>query len=1853
MTSKELYTKTARVWVRDPEEVWVGAVVTKDYNGKEVVVELEDGTEKTIKTQTEKDLPPLRNPEILVGENDLTALSYLHEPAVLYNLKMRFLNSQAIYTYCGIVLVAINPYEELPIYGNDIIHAYSGQNMGDMDPHVYAIAEEAYSQMCKFESNQSIIVTGESGAGKTVSAKYAMRYFAAVGGGAGESETQMEKKVLASNPIMEAIGNAKTIRNDNSSRFGKFIEIGFNRQNTIIGANMRTYLLEKSRVVFQASEERNYHIFYQLCASHELPEFKDLALNDTDYFYYTNQGENPIIDGVDDAEDLDDTKEAFTLLGISEANQAMIFRVMAAILHFGNVDFIETENQEGSKISPEDDSLPIVAQLLGIDGGQMKKWLCNRKIATVNEVMVKPLTKPQAFHARDALAKHIYAQVFNWIVSKINKALHTTLKQNSFIGVLDIYGFEMFEVNSFEQFCINYANEKLQQQFTQHVFKLEQEEYVREQIEWSFIDYYDNQPCIDLIENKLGILDLLDEECKMPKGSDANWCQKLYEKHLDKSKHFSKPRMSRTAFVVHHFADNVEYQVPGFLEKNRDLVIEDHLNILKASQFEFVAALFREDEKSGKSSDYNKPRSGRGSIRSASGPPLKGGAKQHRQSVGSQFRTSLSLLMKTLNATTPHYIRCVKPNDFKEAFVFEPKRGVEQLRACGVLETIRISSAGYPSRWSYPEFFTRYRVLMKQKDIDKKNIRHTCTTVLNKYIKDPDKYQFGKTKIFFRAGQVAYLEKLRADKLRDCCILMQKIVRGWVAKRKYRKIKKSAILLQCQIRGVLARRLSRHLKETKSAIRIQKAWRGYIQHKRFHRLRDFALAVQSYARGRTSRKLYKELVRQSKAVIIQRYARGFLARKWYALKRKQIILVQCCIRRQRARKELKQLKIEARSVEHYKKLTRGMENKVITLQQKVDELNKENKKAREQENKLHDLESQVKVLKVVEVSAKQSSNKVVDLEDELTRLRRELEETKKEKASLEEEMSSYKKEQKEVVESLKEENDKLKESLQEADKKVHLLEELQKDKEQKDMENQQLRLDYEQERGHHQKLLNDYSRLEQRYENLQEELRLVTSSPALKHRRTPSNVSFDPKAEMTFDTYLQPNSASDANDIDRDILDQGDEKATMDVTLFVKMQKRVRELEMENKRLINDLEGLETPVSSRSRSSSTTDTEITPATKMKSYEEENHKLRSEVLNLKEAFLALEENKDQDAPIRTLLNQVNVLNEENEKHRHEVISLKSKLANTKRDRQTGGVSIGVSTDHNLFKKDPELMNEDGELQIAFHTQRQTIQLLEKQLQAEKKNFSIQENELKEELERLQKDNFRQQKIIAQNLQATPEAKTSANLQQEINRLTNENLELKEQMEIYEKETKKLKKQLKLAARRLQSKGVELDIPGDISTGHIGSPDPRNGGAFSPSIQRKDHVFMGMFAYKAEDEPRLVKCLITDFRPKLAEGLLPGLSAYVIFMCLRHADYTNDDMKVKSLLSGVVNGIKKSTKKRSDDFEIITCFLVNTCRLMHNLKQYSGEDNFSSQNTKKQNEHCLRNFDLSEYRQVMNDLAVHIYQGLIKSMEKKLSTMIVPGMLEHEGIAGVMGSKPMGLRNRTTSVSGEDEGFRKITIDTITKQLNIFLAIMHNQGLDPQIVKQVFRQVFYLITASTLNNLVLRKDMCNWPKGMQIRYNLSELEEWLRSNRLMESGAVETLEPLVQVSQLLQVSKKTDQDVESICELCTKLSTQQITKILYNRALCNQEEYVDTSMVNKIIKILNLYTPVNEYEVRVEASFVRKVQETLKKNRGETETQKLLMDTKFSYPVTFPYNPSSVELDSITIPDTWDLKFLEKV
>ncbi|XP_056146233.1 unconventional myosin-Vb, partial [Lampris incognitus] len=1821
--SSPLYCKFTRVWIPDPEDVWRAAEITHDYQEGEPVLHLRLEDDSLLKYPVgpkDNPLPFLRNPDILVGENDLTALSYLHEPAVLHNLKVRFSESNHIYTYCGIVLVAINPYEQLPIYGEDVINAYSGQNMGDMDPHIFAVAEEAYKQMARDEKNQSIIVSGESGAGKTVSAKYAMRFFATVGGSV--NDANVEEKVLASSPIMEAIGNAKTTRNDNSSRFGKYIQIGFNRHYHIIGANMRTYLLEKSRVVFQAEDERNYHIFYQLCASSTLPEYRDLALTSAEDFTYTSLGENIFIEGVNDAEDFGRTREAFTLLGVKESSQNSIFKILASILHLGNVQIYSERDGDSCRVSRDNTHLKSFSQLLGVELDQMQHWLCHRKLVTTSETYVKSMSCRQAANARDALAKHIYARLFDWIVEHINMALHTSSKQHSFIGVLDIYGFETFENNSFEQFCINYANEKLQQQFNSHVFKLEQEEYVKEQIPWTLIDFYDNQPCIDLIETRLGILDLLDEECKVPKGTDQNWAQKLYAH--SSSAHFQKPRMSNTSFIIIHFADKVEYQCEGFLEKNRDTVYEEQINILKASKFQLVADLFQEKPE-GSSSLSSKP--ARVNVRAAK-PTPKAPNKDHRKSVGLQFRSSLQHLMETLNATTPHYVRCIKPNDDKEAFLFDSRRAVQQLRACGVLETIRISAAGYPSRWTYPDFFNRYRVLMSKSDMTRGDKKLVCRNLLETVIKDPDKFQFGKTKIFFRAGQVAYLEKLRADRFRSACIRIQKTVRGWLQRVRFTKIRKSAITLQRYGRGYLARRYAEQLRLTHAVLVCQKQCRMVSSRRAYLRVRQAVVTIQAYTRGMFTRRIFQEFLLHHKAMIIQKAVRSWLQRKKFKRARNAAVTIQCAYRCMRAKRQLKQLKIEARSAEHLKKLNTGMENKIVQLQRKMDDQSKEYKAQNEQLVVANtSLGTEVSKLQkqLAEARTRQGDGgELSSLQNELEKLRVELQQAHAQRKTQEEEHSSEKRGLEQKVEELEIENALLKSEKEEMNQRF--LKQSQSTEDQKSSASQKqvhLQTELDQERQRYQNLLKEFSSLEQRYDNLQEEISLAKFQPG--HRRNPSNQS-----SLESDSNYPSISTSEVGDTEDSIQlveEMGVEKAAMDISLFMKLQKRVRELEQERKRLQINLDKMEELTKSkgvepRSPTSEQESADLAyDSLKRQELESENKRLKSDLNELRNSIADHASQNSSSSELQgeyhLLLNQLKASSEELEVRKEEVLLLRAQIVSAAQQKEKDDHSV---VDGNNL---PDLNNreqplEKEEILKTYHGVCEAKKLLETRIQSQSRKHKDELEALHTQIELLKDDIEKKQEMLNYTMCLSPDAQVEYSIQQEITRLTNDNLDLKELVEKLEKNERKLKKQLRIYMKKVQELEVSQAATQPSKVKHELSRQV--------TVQRKEKDFEGMLEYYKEDEALLVRTLITDIRPSAVSATVPCLPAYVLFMCIRHADYINDDQKVESLLTSTINAIKKVLKVKNDDFQMTSFWLANTSRLLHCLKQYSGDEVFMTQNTAKQNEHCLKNFDLAEYRQVLSDLSIQIYQQLIKVAEGIIQPMIVSAMLESESIPSLAGVKPMGYRNRSSSVDNDGSGPGSCTMEGLIRQMAQFHSIMAEHGLEPQVVGQVARQLFHCVNAVTLNNLLLRKDVCSWSTGMQLRYNISQLEEWLRGNNLHQSKAAATLDPIIQAAQLLQVKKKTSQDAEAICSLCTALTLQQI------------------------VKILNLYTPLNEFEERVTVSFIRNIQNCLQERNDPPQ---LLVDTKHTFPVLFPYTPSAVALETLGIPACLSLDFLVRV
>lgn len=630
--------------------------------------------------------------------------------------------------------------------------------------------------MVRDQKNQTIVVSGESGAGKTVSAKYIMRYFATVEDPSrpgkrkknplGEVMSKTEEQILATNPIMEAFGNAKTTRNDNSSRFGKYIEILFDKNIDIVGAKIRTYLLERSRLVYQPATERNYHIFYQLIAGSSDEEKKALGLLPVEEFSYLNQGGDPNIPHVDDAAEFKYTREALGTIGVPEITQTRIWKVLAALLHLGNTQI--EPSRAGSILSPTEPSLVKACELLGVNAEEFAKWTTKKQLVMRNEKTVSPLSQKQSLVVRDSISKFIYSSLFDWLVETINAGLATEEvreKVKSFIGVLDIYGFEHFKRNSFEQFCINYANEKLQQEFNQHVFKLEQEEYAREEINWAYIEFSDNRPCIDLIEGKLGVLSLLDEESRLPAGTDESFVNKLHANFgSGKPKDFpyQKPRFGKSSFTVCHYAVDVTYDSEGFIEKNRDTVPDEHLELLKASTNPFLtevltAATSLRDKETSTPSKVGGP---------LGGPARRAGAATIRKpTLGGIFKSSLIDLMGTIGGTNVHYIRCIKPNEAKAAWKFEGPMVLSQLQACGVLETVKISCAGYPTRWTYEEFASRYYMLIESDKWKSGSIRDVGLCILQRTIpaeghpregqKDgKDKFQLGMTKIFFRAGMV-------------------------------------------------------------------------------------------------------------------------------------------------------------------------------------------------------------------------------------------------------------------------------------------------------------------------------------------------------------------------------------------------------------------------------------------------------------------------------------------------------------------------------------------------------------------------------------------------------------------------------------------------------------------------------------------------------------------------------------------------------------------------------------------------------------------------------------------------------------------------------------------------------------------------------------------------------------------------------------------------------------------------------------------------------------------------------------------------------------------------------------------
>ncbi|XP_030582566.1 unconventional myosin-VIIa [Archocentrus centrarchus] len=839
-------------------------------------------------------------------------------------------------TYTGSILVAVNPYQLLPIYTIEHVHMYTDRRLGELQPHVFAIADSCFFNMRRHRKNQCCVISGESGAGKTESTKLMLQFLAAVSG----QRSWIEQQVLEANPILEAFGNAKTIRNDNSSRFGKYIDINFNKGGAIEGARIEQYLLEKSRVCRQAPEERNYHIFYYMLMGMSAEKKKILSLGSAAEYKYLTMGNCTSCEGRDDVKEYAHFESALKILTFTENDFWEISKLLAAILHLGNVDFEATiiNNLEGCDVLAST-HFKMASELLEVDPKALGKCLTQRSFQTARESVTKSLTSAQAVDGRDAFVKAIYGRLFIWVVDKINSAIYrppegeNDVRQS--IGLLDIFGFENFSKNSFEQLCINYANEQLQQFFVKHVFKLEQEEYARENIVWKHIDYQDNQRTLDVLASKpMNLLALIDEESNFPQGTDATLLQKMNVVHKKSSIYIPPKNIYETQFGIQHFAGQVFYDSQGFLEKNRDTLSSDLIQLVEKSTSKLLKQVFHHELTA--TSGTIKSSNPRMIITTAKGNPRPAAdSKKRMPTLSGQFRQSLDSLMKTLTACQPYFIRCIKPNDFKKPMLFDRELCMRQLRYSGMMETIRIRKAGYPVRYTFDEFLTRYRVLLKTSlcDPQTESKERCCESICENVLTGEGDWKTGKTKIFLKDFHDTMLEIERMKELNVKALLIQKVLRGYKYRREFLRKRSAAVVIQKHWRGHKGRKLYRVVQL--GFARLQAQVRSRQLHFQYKKKRQAALVLQTHVRGYVARKEWK---RKRKAVILlQAHTRGILARKALEKMKRDMYLSA------KEREEEQRLMLEKqRRLEEVLSQKREMEAKAqsesITDQEMVDDM---------------------------------------------------------------------------------------------------------------------------------------------------------------------------------------------------------------------------------------------------------------------------------------------------------------------------------------------------------------------------------------------------------------------------------------------------------------------------------------------------------------------------------------------------------------------------------------------------------------------------------------------------------------------------------------------------------------------------------------------------------------------------------------------------------------------------------------------------------------------------------------------------------------------------------------------------
>ena len=890
------------------------------------------------------------NSEGLFVIDDLTQLQHLNEPAVLHSLQMRF-DVDKIYTFTGPILISVNPFKRLPgMYDDETLEEFI-RTKSTTKPHVFATANSAFKGICEEGKCQTVLISGESGAGKTVSTRYVMKYLASAGSGGHGERTEVEKQVLETNPLLEGFGNARTLRNDNSSRFGKFIELQFKPPpdgprdapaSRLCGACIHTYLLEKVRVTAYQEGERNYHIFYQCCAAaaafsspdgaYDFPQINkgyrgaSLKLDlrgfaDHSEFNYLTKSSVVSLAGMDDMMEFELTIAAMKTVGLPVEEINFVLNAVAGCLLLGNAAFLS--NGEGSKVDRSLKSFGLAADLLGVDLENLEKALTTKTIVTRGETFVSPVSAQSASDFRDALARQIYGLLFLTLVDRANVSIGYLQDVKLFCGVLDIFGFECFKINSFEQLCINFTNERLQQFFNNFVFKLEEILYKAEDIPWDPLDFPDNGSSVELLgDNKFGLFAMLDEECVVPQGSDKGYCNKIIAKHGNgQHKNFDSIKTKSDWFVVKHFAGPVQYASEGFLDKNKDQLPVPIIDAMKTSTKPFIANLFLEAEARRMNAELAGGASSNGG----------GGAKKKKAvTVSNEFKEQLQSLMDTVTRTEPHFIRCIKPNPQNLPDIYDRNGVTEQLRYGGVLQAVQVSRAGYPVRGNHLDMYLDYKCCIKERSDRLAIERNTSDSrkkatemmkVLEVQLKIPRhavtqsvSWAVGKTLVFLKQEAHDRLQSARTKVRTKAAIKIQASYKAMLQRRVFLRTKEAIVKVQCGMRMGLAKLKARRQREEAAAVFVQSIIRMTFERERYVLLRRYATRIQALWRGREARKQVAVLRKEKAAGRVAAAWRGSVVRRRYRALLAGIVETQKLWRMKAAKLQLRQLKAESKEV---------------------------------------------------------------------------------------------------------------------------------------------------------------------------------------------------------------------------------------------------------------------------------------------------------------------------------------------------------------------------------------------------------------------------------------------------------------------------------------------------------------------------------------------------------------------------------------------------------------------------------------------------------------------------------------------------------------------------------------------------------------------------------------------------------------------------------------------------------------------------------------------------------------------------------------------------------------------------